>query len=156
MGGEGHNQMSDKPILCVDFDGVLHAYTSGWMGAAVIPDPPVPGAIAWLLEAVDRFEVVIYSSRSKDPEGREAMATWLRHHLGSSTALLTFAHEKPAAFLTIDDRAIKFDGDWSKLAPAKLLEFKPWYQHEEQARTVSPRVIAEELTDSVVHGDSHA
>jgi hypothetical protein len=32
-----------KPILCLDFDGVLHSYTSGWKGAAVIPDPPVPG-----------------------------------------------------------------------------------------------------------------
>lgn len=29
-----------KPILCLDFDGVIHSYASGWKGADVIPDPP--------------------------------------------------------------------------------------------------------------------
>ena len=36
-----------KTIL-LDFDGVIHSYTSGWKGAGVIPDPPVPGAIDFL------------------------------------------------------------------------------------------------------------
>jgi hypothetical protein len=29
--------MMGKPILCLDFDGVLHSYSSGWKGADVIP-----------------------------------------------------------------------------------------------------------------------
>ena len=45
------------PILALDFDGVLHSYTSGWQGADVISDPPVPGAIEFLMEAVEHFEV---------------------------------------------------------------------------------------------------
>ena len=39
-----------KPIICLDFDGVIHSYTSGWKGAAVIPDPPVPGALEFIVE----------------------------------------------------------------------------------------------------------
>jgi hypothetical protein len=39
-----------KPILCLDFDGVIHSYSSGWKGADVIPDPPVEA-----LGAIMRF-----------------------------------------------------------------------------------------------------
>ena len=66
-----------KPILCLDFDGVLHSYESGWKGASVIPDPPVPGAIAFLREAVQHFSVYIFSSRSNQEGGKTAMAEWL-------------------------------------------------------------------------------
>lgn len=55
--------MNDKPILCLDFDGVIHSYASGWKGANVIHDPPVPGAIAFLREAVQSFRVAIFSGR---------------------------------------------------------------------------------------------
>lgn len=142
--------MSDKPILCVDFDGVVHSYTSGWKGAANIPDMPVPGALEWMRRASEFFTVVIYGSRSKDPEALTAMRMWLAYHAHASLpdlkasellATVTFAHEKPPAFLTLDDRAICFDGDWSKLDPEKLLAFKPWYQQG--------RVISETLDDSI-------
>lgn len=67
-----------KPILCLDFDGVIHSYSSGWKGASVIPDPPVPGALEFILEAVDQFDVQIFSSRSHQWGGKRAMKNWLR------------------------------------------------------------------------------
>lgn len=127
-------QRGRLPILCLDFDGVLHGYQSGWQGAAIIPDPPVPGAVEFLHAAVERFRVVIYSSRSGQPGGIDAMRGWLHmqvraviedrgeaeHVLGR----LEFATEKPAAFVTIDDRAITFTGTWPSLD--EIAAFQPW------------------------------
>lgn len=70
-----------KPILVLDFDGVIHSYTSGWKGAAVIPDPPVPGALKFIVAALETFEVHILSSRSHQWGGKRAMKRWLRGHL---------------------------------------------------------------------------
>lgn len=67
-----------KPILSLDFDGVIHSYTSGWMGPRTIPDMPVPGALAFIVVALDHFEVAIFSSRSRYFGGRSAMKRWLR------------------------------------------------------------------------------
>lgn len=129
-----------RPILCVDFDGVIHSYTTPWRGPEIIPDPPVPGALKWLWKATEFFSVHIYSSRSKDPVACDAMHHWMVQHArnefghehpmaqppGQGSYPITFAHEKPAAFLTIDDRAVCFEGDWSAFDPAELLQFKPW------------------------------
>ncbi len=71
--------MRKKPILCLDFDGVLHSYSSGWKGPRVIPDDPVMGALEFLVDALRLFDVHIYSSRSHYWGGRWAMRQWLRH-----------------------------------------------------------------------------
>lgn len=73
--------MKTKPILCLDFDGVLHSYSSGWKGAAVIPDLPVTGALEFVVGALDEFRVNILSSRSHQWGGRRAMKRWLYKHL---------------------------------------------------------------------------
>lgn len=70
-----------KPILCLDFDGVLHSYGSGWQGAITIPDPPVDGALQFVVTALPHFQVAIFSSRSRYWGGRSAMKAWLRAHL---------------------------------------------------------------------------
>ena len=126
-----------KPILCLDFDGVLHSYESGWKGADVIPDAPVAGAMEFLRDAVESFDLWIFSSRSNQPGGIDAMQTWLKEHLietfgveaaRSLAAQIKLATEKPSAFLTIDDRAIQFTGIWPR--PSDLLTFKPWNKRE--------------------------
>ena len=128
-------------IICVDFDGVLHSYASGWQGVATISDPPVDGAINWLVEHLPVPDelccmspiytepiVQIYSARSKSWRGRRAMKKWLiKHGLPAcyiKEGVLKFPIKKPAAFLTIDDRAICFNG---KFPTTKEMEdFKPW------------------------------
>lgn len=127
------NMSRNKPILCLDFDGVIHSYSSGWKGADMIPDPPVPGAIAFMLGALHQFDVCIFSSRSNQPGGIPAMQAWLRNHAGATwyespagpgLEDVRFTTEKPAAFIGIDDRVLTFDGTWPAID--KLKEFKPW------------------------------
>ena len=134
-----------KMTICVDFDGVIHSYTSGWKGVANIPDPPVPHAIEWLKQHLPLPDaiccmapsytgptVVIYSSRSKSWRGRRAMKKWfIKHGLPAcyiTEGVLQFPTKKPAAFLTIDDRAICFDGTFP--TTKEMLDFKPWNKRE--------------------------
>lgn len=119
--------------ICVDFDGVLHSYDSGWQGPCEIPDPPVEGAFSWLRRMVEyeldgerHFRVCIYSSRSRHEGAIEAMQEWFRKHgLDEQTlGLLHFPTQKPAANMTIDDRAFRFEGEFPSIQ--WILDFKPW------------------------------
>jgi hypothetical protein len=131
-----------KKILCLDFDGVIHSYTSGWRGPRNIPDPPVPGAIEFIdkfiMEYCDcpdsicamappgEWELHIYSSRSRYWFAKRAMRRWLvKHGLDRRFfEVIKFPTRKPPATLLIDDRALTFVG----IFPAfeSILEFKPW------------------------------
>lgn len=129
-----------KPILCLDFDGVIHSYKSGWKGADVIPDPPVDGAISFIIKATDDFDVEIYSSRSGQRGGIKAMQNWLSLWLREfcrdipvdfdlmAETLVKWPTEKPPAMVTIDDRAITFTGVWPDMETLK--SFKPWNKKE--------------------------
>lgn len=119
-----------KRTLVLDFDGVLHSYVSGWRGADQIPDEPVEGAITFLREAVEHFTVCIYSSRSGQPGGIEAMQAWLQRYMqGDDRKVydqIQWPTSKPAAFVTIDDRAIQFKGKWPPME--ELVNFTTWQQ----------------------------
>ena len=125
-----------KKTICVDFDGVIHGYDSGWKGADVAPDLPVTGAIEGLHRLCDdpEIEVAIYSSRSGRDGGITVMKLWLDFHEGYPkiegsrpplSERCVFPESKPPAIVYIDDRAIQFDGDWSKITP-DLKNFVPW------------------------------
>jgi hypothetical protein len=131
-----------KKILAVDFDGVLHSYSSGWKGATNVPDTPVFGAIEWLDEFIithctvpDEFcamapkgewELHIFSSRSRYWGGRKAMKQWLLKH-GFEPRLMSaikWPLFKPAATVQLDDRAITFTGEFPSFS--EILNFQPW------------------------------
>lgn len=122
-----HPLKAGLPILCVDFDGCIHDYRHGWRGGEIYGSV-VPGFFAWLESTREYFRVVIYSSRSETQAGIQQMKTWLASQNGGIVPDVEFAHRKPPAFLTIDDRAILFKGSWADLDPRRLREFKPWMQ----------------------------
>lgn len=99
--------------IVLDFDGVLHSYASGWQGEAVIPDPPVQGAVEFVDALRDAgYDVVVASTRANTPEGRKAMRAWLRSNRFDRLANLRIAEGKPAGRVYLDDRALRFTGVW--------------------------------------------
>lgn len=127
----------NKPILCLDFDGVCHSYVSGWRGGDVIPDPAVDGLFEFLEAAKEHFDIQIFSARSHQAGGIDAMLWWflkerkLWRERGGKPPLdtpldLSFPEVKPPAMVTIDDRSLLFTGKWPSIE--ELKNFKPWYQ----------------------------
>jgi hypothetical protein len=67
-----------KPILTLDFDNTIMDNVSGWKGPTVIDDPIIPGAIEFIIRAMNHFQVAIHSSRSHQWGGRRAMKRFLK------------------------------------------------------------------------------
>ena len=116
-----------KKTVAFDFDGVIHSYTSGWQGAEVVPDPPVPG-IKESIEALRaaNYEVVVVSSRANTYEGAMAIMHYLEAN-GITVDMVT--DKKPPALVYVDDRAICFDGNASSLVE-QIVNFRPWNAKE--------------------------
>lgn len=122
------------PTVVFDFDGVIHSYKSGWQGATVIPDEPVPG-IAEAIAAVRMagFRAVVVSTRCATMEGIVAVEDYLEKN---GITVDGVQMEKPPAICYVDDRAICFDGDAASLV-RKILEFKPWTEKAPATKTIS-------------------
>lgn len=141
--------MSKRRTICLDFDGVVHRYDSPWTSATEIADDVTPGFFEWADAVAEHFDLVIYSARSKEPGGREAMMAWLyeqrkkwREAGGTSVATWPVAFDfptgKPQAVIYIDDRGLRFDGDWSAIKVEDLLAFRPWNKRT-RSETASPK-----------------
>lgn len=124
-----------RKILALNFDGVIHGYQSGWQGPRNIPDPPVPGALDFIINALEDFDVQIFSSRSRYFGARRAMRGWLVYWLTKTprwseneakriVLQLKFPTKKPPAHVTLDDRAITFTGTFP--SRRELATFVPW------------------------------
>lgn len=122
-----------KPTLALDFDGVLHSYR-GWTGHSKLSEP-VPGAVAFCRAAAERFHLVVYSARAKDPDQRLAMGIWLSQH--SFPAMFVVA-DKPPALVYLDDRAWRFDGQWPDVGA--LAAFRAWWEEPASEKPTNPTI----------------
>ncbi|MBW3598028.1 MAG: hypothetical protein KY475_12215 [Planctomycetes bacterium] len=109
-----------RPTICLDFDGVIHSHRSGWKGEATIPDPPTHGAARAIERLRERYRVVVHSPRCRTEEGRRAIARWLKRH---EIEVDDICEHKPPALLYLDDRAVRFNGDWEE-AIAAISDFR--------------------------------
>ena len=105
--------------IALDFDGVLHLYTSPWTTASEINDPPVPGALEAVKSWIEAgLEVVITSARANDPEGKTAIEEWLKIYGFPAIPV----HPKLKASIYIDDRGFKFEGKFPSSNDIKNLK----------------------------------
>ena len=93
--------------LSIDFDGVLNSYISGWQGHDNLPDDPVPGAQLACRRFLDAgWKLYVHTSRQQ----LGPVQLWLRQHDFPYPMYLT--RIKPIAMAYIDDRAVRFEGNW--------------------------------------------
>jgi len=97
--------------ICLDFDGVVHSYQSGWKGEDVIPDPPIHKVGLAIKRLRKDYRVVIFSARCRTEEGCIAIEAWLDKH---SIEVDEVCRHKPPAHIYVDDRAVRFTGDWEE------------------------------------------
>ena len=110
------------PIVCVDVNGVLDAYT-GWKDADHW-DPPRPGAEAFLRSLTERgFDVVIFTTRHS-----AGVRRWLRTH-GLLQYVKAITRRKPPAHVFVDDRAVCFRGKFDE-ALERIVRFKAHWELE--------------------------
>lgn len=121
---------ANKPLLSIDFDGVIHSYDRGWQDG-VIYGSVVSGFWQWAVEAQKQFRLVVHSSRCATSAGHFDVVEWLsaqERQWSGPPVDFEVVDVKPPAFVTIDDRAICFNGDWAdpQLHPDKLRAFQSW------------------------------
>ncbi|MEO0481947.1 MAG: hypothetical protein AAF196_20980 [Planctomycetota bacterium] len=137
--------MAKRYTIAVDFDGVLNSYESGWQGATVLPDPPVEGAIEWLHEMIQDFDIAIMSTRNWQEGGIEAMRAWLQEHTpaplwyegGGERGLedIQFPTSKPPALIYLDDRAVRFEGPGTFPSKSDVHRLRPWNKSQKATKT---------------------
>lgn len=112
-----------RDTIAVDFDGTLNSYVTPTKHnkAYEIPDPPVPGALEWIKEVSQHFNVVVFSARASGPGGHDAIVQWLAKW---GFPDLPVTSEKPIAKIYLDDRAIQFSGEFPSVDLIK--NFKPY------------------------------
>ena len=119
--------METGPIMTLDFDGVWHEYVtkmSKWDPTKIL-DGPTPGAEAAIQSYLTHFNVQVFSSRSHQHGGREAMQAWVvKNHGWDIANQIGFPLVKPPALIGLDDRVLTFTGTWPTLD--ELLAFRPW------------------------------
>lgn len=115
-----------KTIICLDFDGVLNNFNHNFISHELIPEEPVPGAREWCWSVWDsgKADLIVSSGRCQSEIGIAAIETWLEKW---GFPPMPISPVKPVAHVYIDDRAYKFNGDWSTVDVDDFVKFRPWW-----------------------------
>jgi len=111
-----------QQTVAVDFDGVIHRYSRGWQDGSIY-DEPMPGALDALRTLMERYAVVIHTTRDAHQVG-----PWLQERgfivtldedlpvkmvFWNTMGALFVTDRKMPAVAYIDDRGIRFE-NWDQ------------------------------------------
>jgi hypothetical protein len=116
--------------IAIDFDGVIHSYELGWSDGTIYGDFK-PGALESLLVLLGGpHAVFVHTTRKPGPVARwierqsghtiECLTPWQwwlthrRRTFWDTTGLLLVTNRKLPAVAYLDDRAVRFTGDWTR------------------------------------------
>jgi hypothetical protein len=117
--------------ICIDFDGVINSYVSGYKPGddTYLPDPPTDGAKEFLEQCINCFqEVFIVSSRCQTLSGVIAMQAWMKKY---NMPDIPITYVKYPAEVYIDDRGWRFEGKFPN--PKMFIDFGSWVENNEKA-----------------------
>lgn len=107
-----------RKTVCIDFDGVLNNYKGfdeNYLGE------PKPFVEDFLCKIDDYFDVVIFTARDINK-----VESWFYQH-GLENIPIKITNEKVPAVAYIDDRAIRFDGNFNETLK-ELFDFEPYWK----------------------------
>ena len=108
-----------KKTILLDLDGVLNDYSNGYEQNFI---PPVrKDAVTFLEKLSKKFTVKLFTARKLTLAVRWVRENQLEDYIDSVTNI------KEPSWLIIDDRCIKFNGNYSQLLD-DINEFEVWYK----------------------------
>ena len=111
--------IDSKKTILIDLDGVLNTYT-GMFDESFIP-PIKEGAYEFIKELSSQFTIKIFTTRKS-----LVVSEWLIQN-GLNVYIDNVTNVKEPSFLQVDDRCIKFNGNYKDLAE-QIKNFKVWYK----------------------------
>lgn len=129
--------------IAIDFDGVIHQYSKGFADGSIY-DPPVPGAARFIYDCMFEKNWSVFILSTRDPA---QIKNWIENKLYQGKDLpfqvtiipygqkfwnvrknLGITNRKIAAHVYLDDRAVRFDGQFEGLT--NTIESLQTWQHK--------------------------
>lgn len=114
---DNDNLKEDKERIMIDFDGVLHSYEEGFKDGTIY-GTLISGAKEAIDELKEKYEIVIFTTRASKiyNDNADVQVKNIKEFLSKNDVYFDkITSDKLGAKAYIDDRAIRFENNWSEI-----------------------------------------